>query len=309
MFVPALVAICLRRFVFHESPINRRHYGERPGWVLHGFLILFLVQVGAAIMAVATDAPGWLVNGTGTWSMILWTLVFIRLYRKQGEESFGRAGLQLGRVDLGFRIALGFVFFLVLQGALDLLFGLGRNLLGTVPGIAAPLPEGAEPAILIVAFLLSIVGTPLGSLALLFGEEYGWRGYLQDALAPVGRRSSALMIGLVWGIWHIPIIMSGVHTYPPTATGFLVAFVFFSLWGFVQSFAVWKTGSIWTAAVLHGIVNGLYGFIRTFVVRPDDKLLSFGLGLYGVICLFFVVVFIWRGPVWDARPRERKPAT
>lgn len=306
MFVPALVAICLRLFIFRDSPIHRRDHAGRPAWILRWFLVLFLFQIGSACMAVATRAPGWLVGGVATWSMIIWTLVFIQLYRRHGEESFARAGLQLGKVDIGFRLALGVVVFLVIQGVLDLSLGLGRNILGTFPGVDVPVPEGSEPVILVIAFVLFIVGTPLGSLALLFGEEYGWRGFLQDELAPVGRRKAALAIGLIWGVWHVPIIMSGVHTYPPTAAGFTLAFVFFSLWGVVQSYAVLKTGSIWTAALLHGIVNGLYAFLRTFVVRPDDKILSFGLGLYGAACLALVVAILWRDPVWDAEPEKRE---
>jgi membrane protease YdiL (CAAX protease family) len=266
-------------------------------------VILVLLQLAVAVLAVASEIPGRLLGGIATWSMIAWTLLVIRQYRGHGEESFGRAGLQLGNRSIGFKIALGVVAFLVLQGVLDLALGLGRNILGTVPGQAMNIPEGFKPLFLVIIFALSIVGTPLGSLAILFGEEYGWRGFLQDELEPLGRRRAALLIGLIWGIWHIPIILSGVHTYQPTAQGFLLAGAFFVLWGVVQSYAVLKTGSIWTAAVLHGIVNGLYSFLRTYVVRPDDKVLSFGLGLYGVICLAVIVLFIIREPVWDAQAR------
>lgn len=288
MFVPALVAVGLRVFLFRDSPIHRETYREPPVWVLRGFVLLFLVQVAVALLAVASRIPGAVLEGIATWSMIGWTLAFIKLYRSEGERSFARAGLQLGNTDVGLRLALGVVLFLVLQGALDLGSGLGENLMGS----------GPELFVSLVMFALSIVGTPLGGLALFFGEEYGFRGFLQDELEPLGRRAAALIIGLIWGIWHIPILLGGVHTYPPTPRGFLLAAAFFVLWGFFQSYAVLKTGGIWTAAVLHGVVNGLYSFLRTSVVRPDDKIFSFGLGLYGVVGLALVALCISRDPVW-----------
>ena len=287
MFVPALVAIFMRT-------------ASRAHWVFRGFVLLFVVQLLMAVLAASTSISGLVLGGIATWSMIGWTLLIIRLYRSKGEKSFAEGGLQLGDRRVGLKIAIGFVLFLVLQGAFDLTFGTGRNILGTIPVLQMNLPAWFEPFPLVFMFALSIVGTPLGGLAIFFGEEYGWRGFLQDELEPIGRRQAALLIGLIWGLWHVPIILSGIHTYPPTGPGFLLAAVFFSLWGFVQTYAVYKTGSIWTAAVLHGIFNGLFHFLRTYVVKPEDKIFSFGLGLYGAICLALVVMFIWRDQVWRA---------
>lgn len=39
-----------------------------------------------------------------------------------------------------------------------------------------------------------------------FGEEYGWRYYLQPFLQKrFGLRKGVLLLGLVWGIWHLPL--------------------------------------------------------------------------------------------------------
>jgi membrane protease YdiL (CAAX protease family) len=114
----------------------------------------------------------------------------------------------------------------------------------------------------------------------------------------LGRRPGALLVGLVWGVWHIPVILSGVCTYPATGLGIVLGLAFFTLFGLVQSYAVLKTGSIWVAAFLHGVVNSVYGFTMQYVVHPDDKMLSFGLGVYGLACLTVVVLFITRDPVW-----------
>ena len=102
-------------------------------------------------------------------------------------------------------------------------------------------------------------------------------------------------------MWHLPVILSGVHTYPPTPLGLLLALVFFALWGFVQSYAVLKTGSVWVAAYLHALVNSTYAFTLTYLVRPADKVFSFGLGVYGLLCLAAIVLLILRDPVWHGQ--------
>jgi len=158
---------------------------------------------------------------------------------------------------------------------------------------------------LVVAFGLAVTGIPLSGLAVVFGEEYGWRGFLQDELVKLGKRRGVLAVGLVWGLWHFPVILSGVHTYPPTILGLGLGLVFFVLWGFVQSYAVLKARSIWVAAFLHGLVNSVYAFMLEYVVRPDDKVLSFGLGVYGLACLAVVVLFVLRDSMWGTGSSER----
>ena len=50
--------------------------------------------------------------------------------------------------------------------------------------------------------LVLLVGGPVG-------EEFGWRGYLTPALtARMNWRAASLLIGLVWGAWHLPLFFS-----------------------------------------------------------------------------------------------------
>jgi len=149
-----------------------------------------------------------------------------------------------------------------------------------------------------------VIGIPLSGLAAVFGEEYGWRGFLQKELVKLGTIRGVFLVGLVWGLWHFPVILSGVHTFPATGSGLMLGVIFFVLWGFVQSYAVLKTGSIWVAAFVHGVVNSVYGFTVAYVVRPYDKVFSFGLGVYGLICLGLVVILILSDPVWRGGPSK-----
>ena len=61
-----------------------------------------------------------------------------------------------------------------------------------------------------------------------FGEELGWRGFLQKELTYLGFWKSSIVIGLIWGIWHAPIILQG-HNYPEHPQAGLFMMILFSL--------------------------------------------------------------------------------
>ena len=298
MFFPATSALLLQVFVFRDSALYFRTYRDKPRWIVYSFLLLTVLMVPVTLLALTTQADPRIWQGLGAILVMLWTLVVLSVYGQSSAQSLERAGLQLGNTALGARFIAGLVLFLLGQAALNWLFGLG-----TFPGVqervgGVPVPEGLYPLALAAFFLISVVGTPLAGLATVFGEEYGWRGFLLSELRPLGPRTSVLVVGLVWGIWHLPIILSGVHTYPATWTGLLLGLVFFMLAGFVFGYAVLKAQSIWLAAFMHGAMNSVYAFVVSYLMRPDDRLFSFGLGIFGLACLAAVVLAMLRDPVW-----------
>jgi membrane protease YdiL (CAAX protease family) len=299
MFVPAFVALVLQLFVFRDSAIYFRRYRERPRWILLGFLLL--TPVYAMVIVLALTAPGMdrICRGLGPVLITLWTLLVFLVKGQSDAAAFGRAGLGLGDFRQGPWFILGIIAFLIFQAVLNLATGLGdlQDQTGRIYGL--PIPSGLHTIVLVALFFpVTVIGIPLSGLAAVFGEEYGWRGFLQQELLPLGKVRGVLLVGFVWGLWHFPVILRGLHTYPATSLGLALGLVFFVLWGFVQSYAVLRTGSIWTAAFLHGVVNSVYAFLLTYAVRPHDKVFSFGLGVYGLICLAVVVAVILQDPLW-----------
>lgn len=304
MLIPAFAALLLEIFVWPDSKLYVRKPGSVPRIVVGAYLLMtLLVAALFAAGVILRPSPPHLQSMANV-LFIGWTLLVIQLYNRHGDQAFRTGGLQLGGVDTAVRIGIGVVLFLLLQAVLNWVSGLGifQGLQGRIEGI--PVPGWLYPVGLIILFLLTFSGTPLGSLALTFGEEYAWRGFLQNELIKLGTRRGVFLVGLIWGLWHIPIILSGIHTYPPTIPGFLLAIVFFILWGYVQSYAALKTQSLWVPSFLHGLVNAVYAFTLRYLVRPTDKLYSFGLGVFGVLCLATVVVVLLRDPVWHTRPAE-----
>jgi membrane protease YdiL (CAAX protease family)/menaquinone-dependent protoporphyrinogen IX oxidase len=86
-----------------------------------------------------------------------------------------------------------------------------------------------------------------------YGEEIGWRGFLQPALQ---RRRSALtaatLVSLVWAGWHLPLfgITAGYRSMPPVAfAGFYLSILVAALvmaWLYLRS-----NGSLLVLAVFH----------------------------------------------------------
>lgn len=298
MLIPAFVALFMEVFIAKESPLYFRAAAGPARLVVYTYLLLtFLVGV-VIFLSLFTQIVPAILAVSGNVLFVLWTLLVIQQHRRHGDAAFQRVGLQLGDTGLGVRFVMGVVLFFLIQAGLNWVFDLGefRGLQARIEGI--PVPGWLYPFALVGFLLLAVIGNPLGSLAATFGEEYGWRGFLLHELSPMGFRPAAIIIGLIWATWHVPIILSGVHTYPPAPLGFLFAVIFFVLWGIVQSYAVLKTGSIWIASFLHGVVNSVYAFMLNYLVRPGDKLFSFGLGAYGLACLAVVALFILRDSIW-----------
>ena len=100
-----------------------------------------------------------------------------------------------------------------------------------------------------------------GSVA--FGEELGWRGFLQKKLIDSkGLFRGIVLLGLIWGFWHFPLIING-YNYPDTPV--LGAFVLFPLTTvFGSFFLAWltiKANSFWPAILAHGSINAYLGHI------------------------------------------------
>jgi len=106
--------------------------------------------------------------------------------------------------------------------------------------------------------LVLLIGGPLG-------EEFGWRGYLTPALtARLDWRVASLMVGSVWGLWHLPLFfMAGTPQAQMPMGVFLLNILAGSVvfgWLFERT-----QRSIVPALVLHTSLNGFAG---VFAIVP-----------------------------------------
>lgn len=104
------------------------------------------------------------------------------------------------------------------------------------------------------------------------GEEFGWRGFLLPRLQTRHNALvSALIVGVIWAIWHIPLFfIKGTSQYDQALQGGLLpailaysAFVIVSSIQFTWVFNNTK-GSVLLAAVMHGAMNTWGGYIDVY---------------------------------------------
>ncbi|NYZ77069.1 CPBP family intramembrane metalloprotease [Candidatus Micrarchaeota archaeon] len=105
-------------------------------------------------------------------------------------------------------------------------------------------------------FILTYLGLVLAIMPAMLGEEYGWRGYLLPTLTPkLGKIQATLIVGIVWGLWHIP---SYYLAYSVAGIGdpillTTLGVLFTAVFAFPLSYCYYLTRNIIPCIILHGI--------------------------------------------------------
>ncbi len=146
-------------------------------------------------------------------------------------------------------------------------------------------------AYFILNYFITVLVFSLAIGVLTFGEELGWRGFLQNKLiAKKGMFWGIVILGLIWGFWHFPLILSG-YNYPTTPV--LGAFFLFPLTTvFASFFLAWltlKAKSFWPAVIAHASVNSFIGSFISEInyTNNQNRLFAdiFVVCIWGIIAL------------------------
>jgi membrane protease YdiL (CAAX protease family) len=123
-----------------------------------------------------------------------------------------------------------------------------------------PLPNWASISLY---FALAATVGMIRSCASALGEEIGWRGFLVPQLSKMmGFTSAALISGIIWSLWHYPIlIFADYNAGTPTWYGLTCFTVMVISISFVFAWMRLKSGSLWTGVLLHASHNL---FIQSF---------------------------------------------
>lgn len=162
---------------------------------------------------------------------------------------------------------------------------------------AQPLP----PALLWGMQVLMLLICPLLNLFACFGEEWGWRGYLLPKMAQrMSPLSASLLTGVVWGIWHAPIIIAG-HNYGMDYPGYpwwgiIGMCMLCMVVGILLAHITLKTHSCWPAILAHGSLNGTASIGVLFLADPMAYNRFIGPLPTGIIgAMAYIVVAVWIG--------------
>jgi membrane protease YdiL (CAAX protease family) len=147
--------------------------------------------------------------------------------------------------------------------------------------LAARMPAGVNLSpwlVIAIQFIQGILLAPILNALATFGEEFGWRAYLQPKLMPLGGRKAMLWIGLIWGVWHWPVIFMGYEygfSYPgyPWVGPLLFLWVTIGL-GIFFGWLTLHGKSVWPAVIAHGAVNGFAAAAVLFTIGDPNPLLG-----------------------------------
>jgi membrane protease YdiL (CAAX protease family) len=134
------------------------------------------------------------------------------------------------------------------------------------------------------------------SLAVALGEEIGWRGFLTPHMNQVfGFTGGALLTGVIWTTWHLPILLFADYN---AGTPWWFAMTCFAVMVISISIPMaWirlRSGSLWTAAIIHAAHNLFVQAVFTPMTAPHGWITPYAIDEFGfVLPLVAVVVAIW----------------
>lgn len=202
------------------------------------------------------------------------------------------------------------VYFIIYPASFDPSLGALSDALGST---ADQLPISLW-TLMVIQVVQAMLLSPILNSLFTFGEEFGWRGYLQPKLMPLGGRATMLIMGVIWGVWHWPVIAMG-HNYGfgyPGApwTGMLVMVWFTFVVGTFLGWATLRAGSVWPAVLGHAAVNGIAAISVLFLSDAPRALLGpMPVGLIGSVGFTLMALWIFLSPKALAQPEPESPAS
>jgi len=209
--------------------------------------------------------------------------LLVRFCRREG---FGDAGLAF--IGPGVRcagrlyLAAYFVPIMLLVGglALSLLLGVQQ---WQLPGyLQATHTSPVGFALICLRDMTLVIPTVM---LFAFGEELGWRGYLLPRLAPLGEVPAAIIVGVIWGLWHAPLIFVDGYEYndahsPLAVLMFMLPSITLSL---ILAWLRFRSGSIWPPVLAHATGNQAAALALLAFVASGNLYLGTPVGLITIL--------------------------
>lgn len=233
------------------------------------YAIAWTIWIAIGIMLPDLEpGRGTFITVPGAWAPTIAALVVTS--RTEGRVGLRELLAQVCRWRMGLKwyglailgpTALG----LLAVGIHTVLGGAPPSLAGVAAGFGMP-PEEAPQALVAfpMVFLLLCLGGPLA-------EESGWRGFAQARMQErMGAGPAGLAIGLIWALWHLPLIV-----FVPSGTGQIPPWFYLpcvAALGVVFAWGYNRTGqSVLFTILLHAGFNTFFAY--RIVLEPESPAL------------------------------------
>lgn len=205
----------------------------------------------------------------------------------------------------------GVVYYLLFPERFDPSMTYAREALGLVPIIKVK-----GPLMHILTMALLFIPMSLPTLFLPFGEEFGWRAYLLPKLMPLGSRKAVVLVGVIWAVWHWPYVFMGYEYgfdyWGIPVVGPMMWIVICCLLGTFLTWVTLRSGSVWPAAIAHGLINANAALMVYFIRDEPDHLIGPSpVGIIGSLGYAILALLIWfhpraLTPITNQHPVETK---
>lgn len=158
---------------------------------------------------------------------------------------------------------------------------------------------GLHSSVVSYFLLIATIGMAQSCMSAL-GEELGWRGFLVPQLAkimPFG--GVALTSGIIWSLWHYPLIlMANYHGAGPTWYSLVCFTVLVIGIAFLFAWMRLKSGSVWTGMLLHAshniFIQGFFDPLTRPATITNYLIGEFGAGLAIVAIIVAAICYARR---------------
>ena len=196
----------------------------------------------------------------------------------------------------------------LLSVLLPILFGILNCIFITIV-LGAGFTVKAEGGVLeaVAAFSLYSMTTYTAAF-ILIGEELGWRAFLYDKIEKlIGLHGSIIIGGIIWGLWHIPPLITIGLNFGKNALGFPITNIFlmciFCIFGGAMLQMLRKmTDSVIAPIIAHAVIDTICNPIATMFLSPK---LAEGKNFQMGICMIISSVIIGL-PCWIYMARQSK---
>ena len=171
-----------------------------------------------------------------------------------GREKIINAGIKRKNIRTSILMIVLFILLYVVSTVLSAYLTGIRD--GDIASQFAELKDPFKKPMTWVTLITIMINFPFAFSAF-FGEEYGWRYYLQPLMQKrLGLIGGTLLLGIVWGIWHFNLELTGVYSKPgmPSLVTRIIVCVTLAIF---FAYAYMKTKNIWVPVIMHFLFNSV----------------------------------------------------
>ncbi|MGL5754704.1 MAG: CPBP family intramembrane glutamic endopeptidase [Paraclostridium sp.] len=130
------------------------------------------------------------------------------------------------------------------------------KLVGFIPDFFSMQINPADICKNIIMILIGLASNFFIGFNLFFGEEFGWRYFLQPRLQKIyGKKMGVIILGFIWGIWHLPLCLTLYS--PETPIYCIINHLSYCIF---LGYAYMKTNNLWTPILIH-LVNNVISIV------------------------------------------------